>query len=49
VVDHSSRVATLGVFVGILLGLPVYAVIVRRMGSSDEGTQNRDEPVSVHS
>ena len=44
VVDHSSRVATLGVFVGILLGLPVYAVIVRRMGSSDEGTQNVTSP-----
>jgi APA family basic amino acid/polyamine antiporter len=49
VVDHSSRMATLGVFVGILLGVPVYAVIVRRMGSSDDGTQNRDEPLSVHS
>ncbi|HXT47616.1 MAG TPA: amino acid permease [Gemmatimonadaceae bacterium] len=49
VIDHSSRVATLGVFVGILLGVPVYAVIVRRMGSSDEGTRSRDESVSVHS
>jgi len=49
VVDHSSRMATLGVFVGILLGVPVCAVIVRRMGSSDDGTQNRDEPLSVHS
>jgi len=49
VVEHSSRMATLGVFVGILLGLPVYAIIVRRMGSSDGDTPSRDEPVSLHS
>ena len=33
-IDHSSRVATLGVFVGIALGLPVYSFITRRLGSS---------------
>jgi basic amino acid/polyamine antiporter, APA family len=30
-IDSSSRVATLGVFGGILLGVPLYAFITRRM------------------
>jgi len=33
-IDRSSRIATLGVFVGIALGLPIYSFITRRMGSS---------------
>jgi len=46
-IDRSSRAATLGVFFGILLGIPVYAFITRRMGSS--GGSNRDESVAVNS
>ena len=46
-ISPSSRVATLGVFAGILIGIPVYAFITRRMGSSDHG--GRDESVSVNS
>lgn len=34
-ISPSSRVATLGVFGGILLGVPLYAFITRRMGSSE--------------
>jgi APA family basic amino acid/polyamine antiporter len=44
--DKSSRTATLGVFLGILLGVPVYAFITRRMGS---GGPTRDESVAVNS
>jgi basic amino acid/polyamine antiporter, APA family len=46
-IDKSSRAATLGVFLGILLGIPVYAFITRRMGSS--GGSTRDESVAVNS
>jgi basic amino acid/polyamine antiporter, APA family len=46
-IDKSSRAATLGVFLGILLGVPVYALITRRMGSS--GGSSRDESVAVNS
>ena len=31
-IDRSSRMATLGVFFGIALGIPVYAFVSRRMG-----------------
>jgi APA family basic amino acid/polyamine antiporter len=46
-IDKSSRTATLGVFLGILLGIPVYAFITRRMGSS--GGSSRDESVALNS
>jgi amino acid transporter len=46
-IDKSSRTATLGVFAGILLGVPIYAIITRRMGSS--GGASRDESVAVNS
>ena len=46
-IDKSSRAATLGVFLGIVLGVPVYAFITRRMGSS--GGSSRDESVAVNS
>jgi APA family basic amino acid/polyamine antiporter len=46
-IDKSSRAATLGVFLGIVLGVPVYAFITRRMGSSDGSS--RDESVAVNS
>ncbi len=47
-IDKSSRIATLGVFAGILLGVPLYAIITRRLPSSPAGG-SRDESVSVNS
>jgi len=46
-IDKSSRVATVGVFAGILLGVPVYEFITRRMGSSSGGS--RDAAVASNS
>ena len=46
-IDKSSRMATLGVFAGILLGVPIYAYITRRIGSA--GGSTREDSVAVNS